>query len=285
MKRPNAWVLTGAAGVVLALAAAATSAQVSDGAVVATQGAGGAPCASCHGARGEGNAGGGFPRLAAQPAAYLARQLELYANGQRQNPIMSPIAQQLSPAQRMAVAGYYAGLDGGTRAQASARAGAPPGAGAQRLATVGDEHRDIQGCANCHGPQGRGEPPLLPYLAGQVPSYITATLQNWKTGARKTDPSLQMNHVAAQLTDAEIGALAQYFAQQPAPVPAIMAAAPAQQAGAPSPSTSSAPSSSPPKQGVGIDQGSATTGGGQGQGAGGAASGTGPTGGSANEKR
>ena len=258
----------------LAQTSATTPSASDPGATIATQGAGGPPCAGCHGAHGEGNAAGGFPRLAAQPAAYLARQLDLYANGQRSNAVMSPIAQQLKPEQRQAVAQYYASLDtDAASAHASAAAGRR---NVVQLVTVGDERRDIQGCVNCHGPQGVGEPPLFPALASQVPAYTTQTLHAWKSGTRKTDPSQQMNHIAAQLTDAEITAIAQYFATQPAPRPAVEATSGSVAAGAPS--APSARITAEPKQGVGVEQGSPTTGGGQGIGGGGAASGAGPSG-------
>ena len=39
----------------------------------------------------EGNAAAGFPRLAGMSTAYVEEQLNNFADGKRQNPIMSPI--------------------------------------------------------------------------------------------------------------------------------------------------------------------------------------------------
>ena len=47
-----------------------------------------ATCQACHGAQGEGNPAGGFPRLAGQTADYLAAQLRNFADGRRASAVM-----------------------------------------------------------------------------------------------------------------------------------------------------------------------------------------------------
>src|SRR5205814_4617968 len=79
-------------------------------------------CASCHGARGEGNATTGYPRIAGQPQSYLARQLAAYVEGNRQNPVMGPIAKQLSPEQRQEIAAYYSKIQAPGKGGASGAA-------------------------------------------------------------------------------------------------------------------------------------------------------------------
>ena len=69
---------------------------------------GGWPCASCHGANGEGR--DGVPRLAGQSADYIAGQLLAFANGSRPNDIMRPVASQLSASERGGLGRLYAGL-------------------------------------------------------------------------------------------------------------------------------------------------------------------------------
>jgi cytochrome c553 len=236
-----------------------------------------AACAGCHGAQGEGNPASGFPRLAAQPQSYLARQLVAYADGSRKNQVMSPIAQGLSRQQIDALAAYYASL-----AAPAAKAAAPTPQAAKRgeqLATVGDNKLGVQGCANCHGPGGAGEPPSYPYLGGQHAAYLTAALAEWKSGARNTDPSLQMNIIAKRLSDSDMAALAAYYAGLPPPAPAAqrgnVAAGSAQRSAA---GGASSGTSGTPTQGVGAEQGQATSGGGQGPGGGGGASGSGASG-------
>jgi cytochrome c553 len=63
-------------------------------------------CAACHGTRGEGGLTGA-PRLAGLPQGYLARQLDAYADGARQHPVMTPIAKRLTPPEREALDAYY----------------------------------------------------------------------------------------------------------------------------------------------------------------------------------
>lgn len=70
-----------------------------------------APCATCHGTNGEGDAAN--PPLAAQPAAYLESQLGAWRTGKRNNdPLgeMRAISRRLSPSEARAVSAYAAGL-------------------------------------------------------------------------------------------------------------------------------------------------------------------------------
>jgi cytochrome c553 len=262
-----------------------------------------APCMSCHGANGEGNPAGGFPRIAGQAEYYLSRQMAAFAGGSRNNPIMSPIAKAMNEQQIRDVSAWYAQQEA-PAAAAGASNGAGNGAGkttgkaagndagktaaadrGQVLASVGDQSKRIQACANCHGPNGVGEAPPYPYLAGQHASYLTAAMTEWKNGNRNTDASGQMPSIAKALSDADAAALAAFYAAQPAPPPAgktvnIAAgtvARPAVAAKPGSPGPKSAAAGKPP-QGTGIEQGSPVTGGNQGIGGGGSASGTGPQG-------
>ncbi|TCS36277.1 cytochrome c553 [Paucimonas lemoignei] len=243
-----------------------------DGAQIASQGVGGnvPACVSCHGAKGEGNPAGNFPRLAGLPKAYFINQITAYQDGRRVNPVMMPIAKGLSRQQIEAVAGYYAELSapaakpaGATAAQASRRA--------QQLANVGDEKLGVQACANCHGPGGSGEPPTYPYLAGQHAGYLTAALNEWKNGNRKTDPSMQMNIIAKRLGDSDINELSAYFAAQTPPGPessrAVMPAGTAARP-VPQPQGGGAPAGGGQPR-AGVEQGQPTTGGSQGPGGGG----------------
>jgi cytochrome c553 len=187
---------------------------------IAMQGGDGvAPCASCHGARGEGDAATRVPRIAGQSQRYLAHQLESYANGRRASASMSPIARALTPVQRRDVSAFYAALD--PRADPPVNAPRVP-AGVSRartLATLGDRQRRIQGCAVCHGSGGRGEPPAFPYLAGQHAGYLADALAAWRDGTRDNDPSGQMPSIARALGDEDAALLADYFAAQPLPGP------------------------------------------------------------------
>ena len=180
-------------------------------------GAGVAACAGCHGSHGEGNGSVGGPRLAGQSDLYLEAQLAAYANGTRRDPIMLPIAKGLAKDQRRAVAVYLSRLSppGAPPEQTSDRAVQDRGA---HLAWFGDEALHVQACANCHGAAGLGEPPRIPYLAGQSATFLAASLHAWKDGRRNTDASGQMTEIARNLPDADIAALAAYYAAEKPPL-------------------------------------------------------------------
>lgn len=115
--RPPARITSRLAGVVsiawMATGASLAHADRLAGATLAQKGNGGTPaCMTCHGAQGEGQDTSGFPRLAGQSQAYLLKQLQAFASGERKNPVMAPIARSLSAAQMRDAADYYAGLPG-----------------------------------------------------------------------------------------------------------------------------------------------------------------------------
>lgn len=240
-------------------------------------------CVSCHGAQGEGNAAANFPRLAGQSAVYLGKQMHSFANGSRNNPVMSPIAKAMNAQQIADVSAWYGAITAAPPPTPSPprKPGDPAQLRGQKLATVGDEAIGVQACSNCHGPGGAGEAPTYPYLAGQHAGYLSAAMAEWKSGARKTDPSGQMTQIARKLGDADVAALSAWFAAQPAQAsalrvnhPAGSAARPAVAARNDAPGPKGAPAA--PGQGVGTEQGSPLTGGNQGQGGGGSTQGTNP---------
>lgn len=209
----------GPLGFVISIVQAQTneSAQIARGAVVVAQGtaAGAPPCAQCHAFNGASDGSGAFPRVAGQSTYYLAKQLRDFASGVRTSAIMTPIAKALSPENVSDVSAYYATVS------------APflplkPGDPAlikrgEQLAKVGSARQQIQSCDNCHGPGGAGEPPAIPYLAGQYGHYIDFTLHMWRQGYRKTSPD-EMTVVAKQLSEDDIAALAAYYQQARSPV-------------------------------------------------------------------
>jgi cytochrome c553 len=191
----------------------AMQAQAADGQKIYAQG-GANPaamaCATCHGLNAEGMAAGGFPRLAGLPAGYLQKQLEDFRSGARSNPIMQPIAAALSAEEMQAVSQTLAPKPAVAPAQAS-RADAAEGVGA-RLALRGAWERNIPECVSCHGPGGSGVGDSFPALNGQSAAYLSAQLNAWRQGTRKNDPNDLMGHVARSLTDAEVTAVSEYFA-------------------------------------------------------------------------
>ena len=186
--------------------------DVKRGAVIVTQGtASGAPaCAQCHAFNGASDGSGAFPRLAGQSSYYLSNQMRAFISGVRVNAVMSPIAKALSPDEIADVSAYYAG----------ASAPFPPlPAGdvalvkrGEELAKVGSAAKDIPACDNCHGPGGAGEPPAIPYLAGQYERYIAFELHMWQRGFRTSSPEA-MAQISKRLDDQDIAALAAYYQQ------------------------------------------------------------------------
>ncbi len=186
------------------------------GAVIVAQGtaAGAPPCAQCHAFNGVSDASGAFPRLAGQSAYYLAAQLSAFASGVRVSAIMSPIAKALSPDDVGDVTAYFAGVNAPFLPLK-----APDAALVKRgkeLAKAGSAERRIPTCDNCHGPGGTGEPPVIPYLAGQYAHYIGFTLQMWQQGFRKNSHDA-MEVIAKKLDDQDIAAVAAYYQQVNSP--------------------------------------------------------------------
>lgn len=180
------------------------------GAQIVAQGTknGAVACARCHGFDGAADGSGAFPKLAGQPTEYLAQELRAYASGDRQNALMQPIAKGLSDAEIGAVAQYYA------KASATPIAPRPQPsqlvARGEQLAKVGELKTRLQACESCHGPNGRGIPPSVPYLAGQYGHYISLQIQMFRQGYRKSE---QMKDPARNLSDQDAAAVAAYFEQ------------------------------------------------------------------------
>lgn len=186
------------------------------------------PCITCHGPDGKGMAAAGFPRLAGLSAEYIGKQLRDFRSGARDNPVMKPIATALTDEEILAVASAY-----GARPKVNVKptpiTTPPPvqGTGAW-LALRGAWDRNIPECTLCHGPSGIGVGDTFPPLAGQSAMYLESQLNAWRTQkivsgkgkalktvrvpqTRQNDPNRLMQHIAADLTEAEIKSVAEYF--------------------------------------------------------------------------
>lgn len=199
-----------AAALLGSLAASAADNSIALGRQIATQGtsAGVPACTSCHGAHGEGM--GAFPHLAGTGQAYLLEQLDAFGDGSRKNPVMQPFAQKLTPAQRSAVAAYFASLPAPVKASDNeAATPADPGAW---LAIRGRWADQVPACSHCHGPGGSGVGASFPPLAGQPAQYLVEQLQAWRAGNRPPGPLGLMEGIAKRLTDADASAVVAYYA-------------------------------------------------------------------------
>ncbi|MFT0869897.1 c-type cytochrome [Pseudomonas sp. CAM1A] len=168
-------------------------------------------CLGCHGADGKGIAAAGFPRLAGLPAGYLSKQLQDFRSGSRKQAVMEPLAKALDDAEIEAVSAYLAKLPADTAPDTRRQQIATDPVA--RLAIYGDWSRKIPGCVQCHGPGGSGVGEHFPPLAGQPAGYLVAQLNAWRDGSRSNDPNQLMVDVAKAMTEAEVKAVADYFAQ------------------------------------------------------------------------
>lgn len=174
-------------------------------------GKGAAPCISCHGEQGQGNADMGHPYLAGLPGSYIERQLQAFKSGQRNNPIMQPIAATLEEADIQALAAYFSPL------QTPAEPLSKPGAAEQQklgedIARNGRWINGVPACFQCHGDTGQGVGNNFPPLRGQPAEYLLQQLNAWAKGSRSGDPIGLMKSVVNGLTDGERSAVAYYLA-------------------------------------------------------------------------
>jgi cytochrome c553 len=172
-------------------------------------------CTACHGLRGEGKPAEGNPRIAGLSQYYSAKQLRSFASGTRLNPAMEAIARSMSLRDVAVVSAYFAQIDA-PLAWSAIPTSSEPG---RLLATTGNPELGVQACNNCHGPGGTGEPPAIPYLAGQGASYLAATLNAWRAGIRRNDAGKQMAVIARALTPEAIVDVARYYSSLPPPQP------------------------------------------------------------------
>lgn len=164
-------------------------------------------CAACHGPEGIGTAPEN-PNLAGQVPGYIADQLARFKSGARENPIMKGMASNLSEQDMADLDAYYASLPATTGAVPEEKAEA-----ARRGAELyrgGDSSLDIAACMSCHGPKGHGIPTRFPRVAGQKQTYLTSSLQAFKSGARQSDGDI-MNSISFLLTDQQMEDLAAFM--------------------------------------------------------------------------
>jgi cytochrome c553 len=168
-------------------------------------------CVQCHGLYGAGDGSGAFPRLSGLSAWYLYKQLMDYASGTRVNAVMTPIARAMTERQMLDVATWYARQEEAPFPPVPAAELAVRQRGAA-IAAVGAAERGVIACSNCHGLEGQAPNIAIPSLAGQYAPYTALQLQLWKRGERRNGPLGVMAQVAAGMTEAEIEAVALYYA-------------------------------------------------------------------------
>ena len=142
-------------------------------------------CQDCHGPSGQGYHGFyPIPRLGGQHTEYFEDQLRAFADGQRLNSIMRPVARSLSPAMMTALATDFRAFNP-----------RPLGGDRRGLAGMGEKifqdglpEKNVPACAACHGPAATGFE-QIPHLAGQLYPYMIKTLTNFRKTVKSTSPT------------------------------------------------------------------------------------------------
>ena len=166
-----------------------------------------AQCAGCHGLTGA-STNAEWPNLAGQKYAYLVEQLRAFQDGTRRNPVMTPVARQLSAKDVGDLAAYFSALQGAAPVQSAHIANAS----VDRGFSISSQ------CTACHGLTGMSPTSARavawPNLAGQKYAYLLGQIRVFKEGGRK---SSLMSPMAQRLSPQDARDLAAYFSTQ-APV-------------------------------------------------------------------
>jgi cytochrome c553 len=161
-------------------------------------------CFLCHGMQGE-SATELFPRLAAQNAQYIAKQLANFKSGERKSEIMPRMVGALTPEDMRALGLYFSRQESPPHPPTDARLAAK----GMVIYRQGGTATEVAACVGCHGERGHGSA-QLPRLAGQVATYLAAQIRNF--GARtRTNDNAVMHTIAEKMTEDEIRAVAEYL--------------------------------------------------------------------------
>ncbi len=166
----------------------------SPGDVAAGERAAAASCAGCHGDKGV-TSSATVPNLAGQDAEYFIEAMRAYKTGGRTDEAMKNAVATLDDASIKNLAAYYA-----KQQPLPTKARAP-------LSTS----EWVQRCDRCHGVNGNSTDPHMPAIAGQRADYHERVLHAYRTGERK---SSAMSAMSSALTEADVEALAAYYARQ-----------------------------------------------------------------------
>jgi len=161
-------------------------------------------CLLCHGLDGE-SSSELFPKLAAQNAAYVARQLANFKSGARKSSAMQDMVKDLSDADMKAL-GVYFSQKGATASEVKDPDLAAVG---RYVYHHGNRYSGVAACASCHGPEAAGSAEL-PRLAGQNALYIENRIKQFNAPERSKDNPV-MHAIVARMTELEVKAVAEYL--------------------------------------------------------------------------
>ena len=187
------WLGTAASAAPLAAADLARAAEIVEG-----------KCAICHGVDGE-SSSPLFPRLSAQHARYIERQLSDYQSGRRKNDTMQSMVADLAPADMRLIGAYFQSKP----AEAHPVADPELAEVGRYLYQRGNPLSGVAACAACHGADGQGNE-RMPRVGGQHAQYVERQLKAFSKRERTNDNAV-MHTVAAKLTELEVKAVAAFI--------------------------------------------------------------------------
>jgi cytochrome c553 len=150
-------------------------------------------CAACHGQNGIPIDPKTIPIIWGQQQSYLVKQMHDFRSGDRDSPIMSPIAKGLAQEDIRKIAAYFAAKSWPGQHAAAATAALPD---------------KIAQCQPCHQPNFEGGPPA-PRLSGLSYEYLIAAMRGFATDERTNNGD--MPKLMQALTDSERDAMAHYL--------------------------------------------------------------------------
>ncbi|MFN0262250.1 c-type cytochrome [Tepidamorphus sp. 3E244] len=169
-------------------------------------------CASCHGTDGQGHGNQHVPRLDILSADYLALSLAAYRDGSRHSGMMQHAASGLSGYEIVELAKQFSDVSGPSGGGNEASPDASPAEQPDVLSRLVAEG-EAADCTACHGPWPQALPDANPALAGQREAYLANQLELFRDKKRGgADKARQMHDVIGSLDDAEIAAIAKFYA-------------------------------------------------------------------------
>ena len=176
-------------------------------------------CVGCHGERGGGVVDAAFPRLAGQPAAYLASQMKAFRDGQRTYAPMNYLMARQTDAYLQEIATWFSAQKPDARVVDARRRAAPDAsamAAGEALVRQGRPDAGLPACVACHGATLNGTLPGIPALAGMPRDFLIEQVGSWKTGSHRSPEPNCMARIAQRMSGADIVAAATWLAlQQP----------------------------------------------------------------------
>jgi cytochrome c553 len=161
-------------------------------------------CFLCHGAEGD-SSSEIFPRLAGQHSEYIAKQLENFKSGKRNNTAMRDMVAKLTPDEMLAIGRYFEKQSVPVEAPKDADLAAV----GKYIYHNGNKYSGVPACASCHGAEAKGTV-ALPRLASQFAIYTETQLKQFNTRERNNDNAV-MHSIVSKMTPLEMSAVAEYL--------------------------------------------------------------------------